>query len=112
MATRNDPEYCRVQSRQSYRRRRASILVQKGEYYKQHREEKIAYIIERQRQYPEKSRARQQVYDAILSGKLTRQPCELCGCTNSEAHHSNYLDKLNVRWLCRYHHRAEERRIQ
>ena len=104
-----DPEYYRIASRASYRRRRASILIQKREYYQQHKEDKIAYVIERQRQYPEKIRAKQQVYLALRNGELKKYPCEFCGCIDSEAHHPDYSDRLNVRWLCRYHHRAIER---
>lgn len=43
--------------------------------------------------------------NAVLRGKLTRQPCEVCGATPVEAHHDDYSQPLNVRWLCPSHHR-------
>lgn len=43
---------------------------------------------------------------AIQSGKLVRQPCEVCGKTSYvDAHHDDYSRPLDVRWLCRSHHR-------
>lgn len=56
--------------------------------------------------YPEKLRARRKVHKAIRSGKLERQPCEVCGITEDiHAHHDDYSKPLEVRWLCRKHHR-------
>jgi len=42
---------------------------------------------------------------AIRTGLLTRQPCEKCGAAEVEAHHEDYAKPLDVRWLCRTHHR-------
>jgi len=36
---------------------------------------------------------------------LVKYPCEVCGEENSEAHHLDYNDPLNVLWLCKKHHR-------
>lgn len=56
--------------------------------------------------YPEKVAARNAVYAAIKSGKLVPQPCEVCGATEDvHGHHDDYTKKLDVRWLCRKHHR-------
>lgn len=42
---------------------------------------------------------------AIKSGKLLRQPCEICGNPNSEPDHGkHYDDPFAVRWFCRKHH--------
>lgn len=49
---------------------------------------------------------------AIRSGKLTRGPCEVCGQTSAEAHHDDYGQPLNVRWLCRAHHRAHHQSLK
>lgn len=45
------------------------------------------------------------VETAIKTGKLKRQPCEICGSEISEAHHPDYTQKLLVQWLCDVHHR-------
>lgn len=41
---------------------------------------------------------------AIASGKIKRQPCEICGKSKTDAHHDDYTKPLKVRWLCRTHH--------
>lgn len=50
------------------------------------------------KKYPEKQIARN------ATRRLTKQPCEVCGETEVEAHHEDYSKPLNVRWLCRQHH--------
>jgi len=42
--------------------------------------------------------------NAIRDGKLTRQPCEVCGEVKAQAHHDDYSKPLDVRWLCTTHH--------
>lgn len=43
---------------------------------------------------------------ALKSGKLVRQPCEVCGEEGQSHHDSYYPDRwLDVRWLCGEHHR-------
>jgi len=56
---------------------------------------------------PEKDRAHRKVSYAIKKGHLSRQPCEICGNPQSEAHHHSYdaAHALQVQWLCRLHHR-------
>lgn len=53
---------------------------------------------------PLKYTAHLAVQQAIGSGKLTRQSCEVCGATTVDAHHDRYDEPLTVRWLCRSHH--------
>lgn len=58
----------------------------------------------------EKRDAYAKVWSAIRSGKLTKQPCEVCGSdTDVEAHHEDYSKPLDVHWLCTEHH-GETRR--
>jgi hypothetical protein len=47
-----------------------------------------------------KKRAYWKVKQAILSGKLSRKPCVVCGETKSQAHHDDYTKPLDVEWLC------------
>lgn len=60
--------------------------------------------------------ARQALSNAVRRGELIRRPCEVCGDPKSEGHHDDYAKLLDVRWLCRTHHRqhhaAECRRIR
>lgn len=55
--------------------------------------------------HPKRYRAHQIVAAAKRSGALTRQPCEVCGEHTVDAHHDDYDRPLDVRWLCRKHHR-------
>ena len=45
----------------------------------------------------------------IKQGVLIRQPCEVCGNEKVDAHHDDYMQPLNVRWLCRKHHNEHHR---
>ena len=53
---------------------------------------------------PEKHKAHYTVANAIKSGKLVKQPCEICGNTKVQAHHDDYSKPLEIRWLCTKHH--------
>ena len=53
--------------------------------------------------------ATSKVYKALKSGKLTKKPCEICGNTNSQAHHRDYTKPLEVNWLCKLHHNMADR---
>lgn len=52
------------------------------------------------------------VAKAVKRGRLIPQPCEVCGfsgfCSDGRravhAHHDNYDEPLNVRWLCKTCH--------
>jgi hypothetical protein len=53
---------------------------------------------------PEVRSAYNAVQWALRTGRLVRQPCEVCGAEQTEAHHDDYDKPLQVRWLCRTHH--------
>lgn len=65
----------------------------------------LIYQRKRRSKHPEKTRAHNMVTRAKKSGKLARQPCEVCGDPKSQAHHDDYSKPLDVRWLCFKHHR-------
>lgn len=74
-------------------------------FYKTHREEKIEKIIEYEKKHPYMKTARGKVRQALKKGILIKHPC-FCG-NSAEAHHPNYLQPLNVIWLCKKHHREK-----
>ncbi len=54
--------------------------------------------------------ARRAVGHAVARGTITPGPCEVCG-QKAEAHHDDYSEPLEVRWLCRPHHAQLHRKI-
>ncbi len=60
--------------------------------------------------YPEKYEARYKAMDAVNTGILKKQPCEICGSSLVEKHHSDYSKPLDINWLCPEHHRELHRR--
>ena len=42
--------------------------------------------------------------NAMRDGKISKMPCEVCGCEKVHAHHDDYAKPLDVRWLCALHH--------
>jgi ribosomal protein S27AE len=53
--------------------------------------------------------ARWLVNRALKCGRLQKKPCERCGAHASQAHHDDYSNPLDVRWLCAKHHADEHR---
>lgn len=88
----NDPK--RVAARKAYQQTDA------------YRESKRAAQKRYRERYPHKRAAHIAVGNALRDGKLTRQPCEVCGNPKSEAHHDDYGKPLGVKWLCDTHHKA------
>jgi len=54
----------------------------------------------------DKVRAHMAVMSAVKEGVLTPGQCEVCGSTKYvDGHHDDYSKPLDVRWLCRLHHK-------
>jgi hypothetical protein len=54
--------------------------------------------------YPDRCKARKKVYNALLTGRIFKLPCLICGEEKVFAHHEDYSKPLEVVWLCRKHH--------
>jgi hypothetical protein len=59
----------------------------------------------RRKKYKEITKCRAAFSVAIRSGKLVKQPCQVCGAMEVHGHHANYSKPLEVMWLCPEHHR-------
>jgi hypothetical protein len=61
---------------------------------------------------PERRHAMQAVQTARCNGSLIPQSCEVCGGNRFvEAHHDDYAAPLDVRWLCRSHHKQHHNKF-
>lgn len=55
----------------------------------------------------EKTLAQNKLNYAVRTGKIERQPCEVCSATDKvHAHHHDYGKPFDVRWLCFKCHKA------
>jgi hypothetical protein len=63
------------------------------------------YLREYRNENPKKYKAHCAVNNAVRSGTLKQQPCEICAAEKSVAHHDDYDFPLVVRWLCQAHHK-------
>lgn len=52
------------------------------------------------KRYPEKLAARRLLQYAVKTGKIIKENCKICGSTNTQGHHPDYLKPLKVLWLC------------
>jgi hypothetical protein len=48
---------------------------------------------------------------AIRRGLLQRQDCAVCGDPDTDAHHPDHSNPLNVIFLCRRHHKDLHKRL-
>ena len=63
------------------------------------------YLEQYRERYPQKVKAMSLVNYHIKRGNLVKKPCEVCGSSKHlHAHHDDYAEPLNVRFLCAAHH--------
>ena len=95
--------------RRTFKRGRSYNCKECQKVYKRHHylknKEDYANKEKNRRRSSSKYKANAAVFYAVKTGKLVRQPCEECGAEKTEAHHDDYAKPLEVRWLCRSHHR-------
>lgn len=109
----------RIAGRKSYEKNKANYIYSTRAYRHAHLERIREYQRKYRAKHPEKVRAyskmryqrdkikclaRSALREAILNGKIIRQPCFKCLNWDSEAHHVDYNKPLEVQWLCRLHH--------
>ncbi len=113
--------YCRDCIKLHNRRYRASLLGREAKQRARQirrqtasgKAEKARANYRHRRRYPEKVQAVNLVTQAIATGRLAPQSCEVCGLAPQrlngvqviQAHHDDYSKPLDVRWLCPPHHR-------
>jgi hypothetical protein len=94
---------CQRQVNRKNRQENAELYAQTDRKYYQKNKQRYK---ERDSRYSKnKTKAASAANYAIKKGKITRQPCEECGAEKADAHHDDYAKPLEVRWLCRSHHR-------
>ena len=54
--------------------------------------------------YPERTKAKQMLANAVRDRRVIPLPCFVCGA-KAQAHHPSYSQPLDVVWLCTTHHR-------
>ncbi len=59
---------------------------------------------------PQAAWAHMALRSAIRRGLIQREPCEVCGAEGADGHHDDYDKPMQVRWLCRRHHRLFHQR--
>ncbi len=85
-------------------REKGNRARREGRNKKQSPENRKASLLKWGLANPQKRKAHFAVSNAIRDGKIKRKPCEVCGSTDSEAHHDDYSKPLDVMWLCPKHH--------
>lgn len=87
----------------------------RAESKSRYRENNPQHIIELERRGKDRHKylARIKAQKAVKSGKLCRQPCEVCGQFSPiHAHHEDYSKPMDVVWLCPLHHSERHRAIE
>lgn len=94
------------EAKRRYRERNREKIRELGrERYRKNRDYYKKSSESYKQRFPVKRNAHVVVGNAIRDKKLFKEPCEICGDKNVQAHHDDYLKPLNVRWLCPVHHK-------
>lgn len=93
------------------KKKREVDVIGKRKYRKKHPEMRMGRINYNEEHY-EMWKINQVVRGAVKSGKLKKQPCEVCGDENVHAHHDDYNSPLDVKWLCPLHHKELHNKVE
>jgi hypothetical protein len=94
--------------REHYGRTRTKRLEYERERAKRpERQRQLCKASQRRKElHPEQRAAHVAVGNALSRGDLVKGPCEVCGTTEKvQAHHDDYSEPLQVRWLCVMDHK-------
>ena len=89
-----------------YQKTKEKFKARQTRYFKNNPTRRIEIIRASRKKYPDKTKARGIVNDAIRYGKLKSKHCIRCGA-KAHAHHSDYSKPLKIKWLCPIHHATE-----
>ena len=100
----NHTEAAHERKRRYRESHREELRLASAAYYAENRERILSLAYGRSTANPDAYRAHQQFGVAKRNGRIVPQPCEICGA-DGESHHDDYTKPLEVRWLCRSHHK-------
>lgn len=103
----NQCKECRSEYDRAYREKNREALAEKKRIRmstEEGRAKAAHHARLHRKRNPQKVSARVKLEYAVKIGKLERLPCQYCGDPNSQAHHEDYADPLNVLWACRKCH--------
>lgn len=83
----------------------ADRLKERKRLYEMRPEVKAKRRLYQQKRNKLKVRCRSLVNRGLISGKIIKKPCEVCGNVLSQGHHADYSNANAVTWLCDLHHR-------
>ena len=98
-----DSGYCSSCKRESARNRR--LKLKESPTFVEDEREKKRRLYRENELHRIQIAARITAWRAIKEGILIKEPCEVCGIKMVDAHHDDYDKPLDVRWLCRKHHK-------
>lgn len=101
----SENEANRVRASKYYRENTDKVLASNKSWKQRNMQKMMEYKNSWRSRNKVKALAHWAVSNALRNGKLVKAPCEVCGDKIVQAHHDDYLKKLDVNWLCDHHHK-------